>query len=60
MVKTFAYYFPDYKKRVEQKQFTYRSQLLIDMLLEPEKHDVNIVKLRWLCSWLKDQGINVK
>lgn len=59
MVTTFAYYFPNYKKRVEEKQFTYRSQLLIDMLLEPENHDVNIVKLRWLRSWLKDQGINV-
>lgn len=59
MIETISYYFPDYSERIAKKSFTYRSQLLIDMLLEPEKNNICVVKLNWLQSWLIDQGIEI-
>lgn len=59
MIETISYYFPDYRERISKKSFTYRSKLLVDMLLEPPKNNVYVVKLNWLRSWLKDQGIEL-
>lgn len=59
MLETFSHYFPDYRERISGRVFTYRSQLLIDMLLEPENADIYVVKLKWLRSWLKEQGIEL-
>lgn len=59
MIETISYYFPDYRERISKKSFTYRSKLLVDMLLEPQKNNVYVVKLNWLRSWLKDQGIEL-
>lgn len=59
MVETISFYFPDYKDRIAKKEFTYRSRLLIDMLLKPDVNNIYVVKLRWLQSWLKDQGIDI-
>lgn len=60
MRQTFSFYFPNYKERVDGKIFTYRSSLLINMLLGRDDDNVYSVKLRWLQSWLKDQGINAE
>ena len=59
MIDTFFKYFPDYKDRIAKKSFSYRSKLLIDMLLKPEENDITLVKINWLRSWLKDQGVEV-
>lgn len=29
------------------------------MLLKPEENDITFVKINWLRSWLKDQGVEV-
>lgn len=57
MIETITFYFPDYKERILKKNFTYRSKLLIGMLLEPENNNVYVVKLNWLRDWLNEQGI---
>ena len=59
MIDTIFKYFPDYKDRIAKKSFSYRSKLLIDMLLKPEENDITLVKINWLRSWLKDQGVEI-
>lgn len=57
MVETFSFYFSDYKERISRKNFTYRSELLINMLLNPAENNEYVVKLKWLEDWLREQGI---
>lgn len=57
MIDDFTFYFYDYKERIGRKKFTYRQELLINMLLEPQKNNVYIVKIAWLEDWLREQGI---
>lgn len=59
MIDTIFKYFPDYKDRIAKKSFSYRSKLLIDMPLKPEENDITLVKINWLRSWLKDQGVEI-
>ena len=54
MMEIITFYFPDYKERIAKKEFTYRTRLLIDMLIKTDVNNIYVVKLRWLQSWLKD------
>lgn len=56
-IETFSFYFPDYKERISGKNFSYRSELLINMLLNPADNNVCVIKLKWLEDWLREQGI---
>ena len=56
-IETFSFYFSDYKERISRKNFTYRSELLINMLLNPAENNEYVVKLKWLEDWLREQGI---
>lgn len=57
MVETFSFYFSDYKERISRKNFTYRSELLINMLLNPAENNEYVVKVKWLEDWLRERGI---
>lgn len=56
---TMEYYFLDYRYRIFNMQFAPRLKLLVDMLLAPENNDVYMIKIKWLRSWLNDQGIEI-
>lgn len=56
-IETFSSYFSDYKERISRKNFTYRLELLINMLLNLAENNEYVVKLKWLEDWLREQGI---